>query len=274
MNVIFLALISVLVGCQAAPSANMDTAKKCYKTLKDGGVSDRFAGVVAHGIHSMSLDQLQKFEPSATENNIIPTVNMDLGSNLPILPNVRDMPATKKSFQTDGMRAVDQVLSHMDNKNYDIKEYSALERLVHALHMREVWFHAQKRYADVKASPPSVDVCKCARDVDNNGILKVLRFIALAIREPALMYGKHTTLDNGGIADWPGNLYTFTDPNNLQLQSPEKAIPSLKDEASWQEWKKLMLHDENNFEGIKFNSVEEANDDYYLALYVYCALQL
>ena len=43
-----------------------------------------------------------------------------------------------QSFMTMGLNAVDQVLSHMDNKDYDLAHYTTLERLVHALHMQEV----------------------------------------------------------------------------------------------------------------------------------------
>ena len=41
-------------------------------------------------------------------------------------------------FMTPGMRAVDQVLSHMDDPNWDVKKYSTLERMVHVMHMNEV----------------------------------------------------------------------------------------------------------------------------------------
>ena len=41
-------------------------------------------------------------------------------------------------FMTPGMRGVDQVLSHMDNPNWDVKKYTTLERMVHVMHMNEV----------------------------------------------------------------------------------------------------------------------------------------
>ena len=38
-----------------------------------------------------------------------------------------------------GMKVVDQVLTHMDDRNYMAKGYSPLENLVHGLHMHEEW---------------------------------------------------------------------------------------------------------------------------------------
>ena len=38
-----------------------------------------------------------------------------------------------------GMKVVDQVLTHMDDRNYMAKGYTPLENLVHGLHMHEEW---------------------------------------------------------------------------------------------------------------------------------------
>ena len=73
-------------------------------------------------------------------NNILqlPTVNQDISSDNPILFTVVDSPNTN-TFNTMGMKVVDQVLIHMDDKNYMAKGYSPLENLVHGLHMHEEW---------------------------------------------------------------------------------------------------------------------------------------
>jgi len=44
----------------------------------------------------------------------------------------------EEKFMTMGLRAVDKVLAHMDNPDFDIAHYTILERLVHTLHMQEV----------------------------------------------------------------------------------------------------------------------------------------
>ena len=48
------------------------------------------------------------------------------------------------------MRAVDQVLSHMESPEYDIRNYSDLEKIVHAAHMQDVWTEASKAYAKLQ----------------------------------------------------------------------------------------------------------------------------
>jgi len=236
----------------------------CTAILKTAGVSERFPGVVAHGIHSMNVQQLRLFKSDVTEKNSIPTINMDLTDNAALLPNAPDIAVDGPSFKTDGMRAVDRVLSHMDNSKYDIKLYKPLERLVHALHMQEVWFETRVEFEKIKLNPPSVDVCRCARDVENNGIMKMMRFIALEIREPGLMYGKHTQLNNGTVT-WDGNVYNYRNfphkDTDMVLQNAEDVVPPLETEAAWAHWKKLMV-------------TMPMADDYELALYLYCALNV
>jgi hypothetical protein len=62
------------------------------------------------------------------------------------------------------------------------------------------------------------------KNIESNGILKMLRLIALKVRnikkilssllvrvqvrEPGLMYGQHVVMNNGTM-DWSGNLYTY-----------------------------------------------------------------
>ena len=81
------------------------------------------------------------------------------------------------------MRAVDDVLSNMDNPDYDMRLYTPLERIVHAAHMQEVWQEAGyifKKMAEQKSIPD--DVCACMRDSERNGIHEMLRLITLKVR--------------------------------------------------------------------------------------------
>jgi len=253
-----LCITLALTTAFASPVAHND----CTSVLQSVGATERFPGVVAHGVHSITVEQLQQFKPDVTEKNIVPTINMDLSDGQAILPHALYGPKADKVFKTEAMRTVDQVLSHMDNSKYDIKQYSALERLVHALHMKEVWNSVHPHYENMEKSPPAAEVCQCARDIENNGVMKMLRFIALEIREPALMYGKHITLNNGTVS-WSGNVYNYgnfvrTTPDAV-LRSANETMPQLTNEAAWGFWKTTM-------------KTMQPNDDFELALYLYCAL--
>uniref|UniRef100_A0A914E9Y0 Uncharacterized protein n=1 Tax=Acrobeloides nanus TaxID=290746 RepID=A0A914E9Y0_9BILA len=145
---------------------------------------------VAHGIHSITLRELRKLSPNITEDNRIPTINKNLSSIDPILLYAPDRkgPSDGK-FMTDGMRTLDEVLSHMGDEAYDIKNSNTLERIVHAFHMEEAWAMVEQAYEKIRENPPNGQVCRCAMDIEQNGVLDKLRFIAMAIREPKLIYG-------------------------------------------------------------------------------------
>uniref|UniRef100_A0A914EN43 Uncharacterized protein n=1 Tax=Acrobeloides nanus TaxID=290746 RepID=A0A914EN43_9BILA len=115
---------------------------------------------------------------------------MNLTSDVAILPYAPDRKAPNDDkFHSDGMRTLDEVLSHMDDQHYDAKFLTPLEKVVHAFHMKEVWEAAREEYSKLKAHPPGNTTCECVMDIENNGILKMLRKTALEIREPQLVYG-------------------------------------------------------------------------------------
>jgi len=259
----FLVLCFALSSSFASPVTEIKNRQDCDATLNTAGATARFPGIVAHGIHSLTVEQLRKFKPDVTEKNAIPTINSDLTSNQPILFHAPNEPDLGDSFKTDSMRALDQVLSHMDNQYYDIGRYGTLERLVHSLHMREVWHEAQIPYQQLKQQPPSTDVCKCALDVDNNGIVKILRLIALQIREPELMLGKHVT-KNGTVAYQGIQIYSYgfftKEAAETPLENKGDPFPPITSQATWSNWKKVSM------------SMGQASDSFELALYLYCAL--
>lgn len=67
----------------------------------------------------------------------MPVVNLDLNATEHVLLNSPNVGYDER-FMSMGLRAADQVLTHMDNPGYDIAQYTILERLIHALHMQEV----------------------------------------------------------------------------------------------------------------------------------------
>lgn len=228
-----------------------------------GGASDRFPGLVAHGIHSLTVGDLQLFfKADVTSKNIIPTINADLRDRQAILFNAPDIPVNSM-FATPGMRILDRVLSHMDNPDYDIREYNALERIIHAMHMQEVWHGASIEYAKLAKTPPSKELCLCVTDVDNNGVMEVLRLMALEVREPNLMYGKSIKLNNGTML-WDNIHYSFSSRINRKADEPlrksSEAMTHVTNEKSWKAMKTEIM------------SGMLPTDDYELALYIYCAL--
>ncbi|PAA81800.1 hypothetical protein BOX15_Mlig007642g2 [Macrostomum lignano] len=257
--IVFHLLMALAVTmCVAAPPND------CPAILQKGGASERFPGLVAHGIHSLTVGDLKfYFKADVTSANTIPTVNANLQDGQAILFNAPDIPIDPM-FATPGMRALDRVLSHMDNPNYDIREYNTLDRVVHALHMHEVWHGASVEYAKLVSAPPSKDVCRCATDIDNNGVMEVLRLIALEVREPNLMYGRKIKLNNGTV-QWSGNLYRyrfFSRSIDKPLRNPSEVNPHIVNQKIWLKMKKDML------------TSMLPKDDYELALYLYCALNV
>lgn len=194
----------------AAPSSDAS----CPLVLASSGCNEKFPGLVAHAIHSITVEDLKAFEPTVTEeNNRVPTINMDLSSSQAIVPFAQNQIKTDVSekFITTGMETLDIVLSRMNQQHWDVTGFNALEKVVHAFHMREVWARVLVEYKRIKAQPPSDEFCRCAMDVENNGIMKMMRFTAMAIREPDLVYGspkfsRKNAPENNQVY---GNLYNY-----------------------------------------------------------------
>ena len=66
----------------------------------------------------------------------MPVANPDLLSPEPILFRP---PNFEYSFKNPAFRAIELVLSNMNNPNYGMKYYSDLEKIVHAAHMQDIW---------------------------------------------------------------------------------------------------------------------------------------
>jgi hypothetical protein len=207
---------------------------------------------------------LREFKPSVTINNTIPTVDMDLRAERPLLHHAPH--SATSPFMTNGMRTLDEVLSHMDNPNYDVKYFTILERIVHSFHMQEVWHMTRSEYLTLQRNPPSASVCQCANDLEANGVMRALRFTALAMREPELIYGEgrqqyyvqyQVTYHFGGAA----NKYDGQAPlsaDNILLKESD-SMPELVDETSWAKWREILTSMDPN-----------SHKD--LALYLFCAL--
>jgi len=111
----------------------------------------------------------------------LPVVNPDLLSPDPV---IFSPPDSQHTFSSPAMAAVDRILSHMNNPDYDLRQYTDLEKLVHAAHMQEVWQEAGNVYSEIQASDGvDKDLCHCIQDVENNGIMRELLTVAHRLRE-------------------------------------------------------------------------------------------
>lgn len=153
---------------------------ECQKVLLDAGATKQFPIHVYHAIHAITVQDLKIFEPTANENNSVPTINKDKKSPNRLLLNAPDISsANGAQFKTDAMKMLDLVLSDMDEKRYYQYEYSVLEEIVHMAHMREFWFSVLNEYNQLKKSIKTEDkLCKCVLDIENNGILDIFRTAA------------------------------------------------------------------------------------------------
>ena len=50
------------------------------------------------------------------------------------------------------MELMDRVLSHMNEPDRDLLNYSDLEKLAHAAHMQDIWQEASARYMDIQVT--------------------------------------------------------------------------------------------------------------------------
>eukprot|EP00656_Telonema_subtile_P008728 TRINITY_DN1407_c0_g1_i4.p1 TRINITY_DN1407_c0_g1~~TRINITY_DN1407_c0_g1_i4.p1 ORF type:complete len:140 (-),score=28.87 TRINITY_DN1407_c0_g1_i4:4-423(-) len=78
-------LLAVAAVAFAAPT------NQCASAIQAAGVSTRFDETIAHAIHSITLNELQKFNPTATAQNGVPTVNRAI-AGLPADKVVADAP--------------------------------------------------------------------------------------------------------------------------------------------------------------------------------------
>ena len=112
-------------------------------------LSADFAAVVAHATHSLSRQDIDFYFPSEREDINLPVVNPDLLSETEVLSKPFEF---EHAFKTPALRVVDQVLSHMNFPDYDIRGNSAIERIVHEAHMQDWWSAGSQAYLELQVS--------------------------------------------------------------------------------------------------------------------------
>lgn len=245
-----------------------------------------FASVVAHATHSLSRQDVDFYFPTEREDINLPVVNPDLLSETEVLSKPFEF---EHDFKTPALRVVDQVLSHMNFPDYDIRGNSAIERIVHEAHMQDWWSEGSKFYMEMQKSQNLVDddLCACIRDVENNGIMANLRNLAKKTRGSDLsnngdrkaQIGKYKVYspkiqkrgadesEDIQIGDRRVGQYHVYSPKiqkrGADESLDEKDIPALENPEAWKIWKNMLLTNQPQMQ--EFGSQ--------LAVYMHCMLQ-
>jgi len=159
--------------------------------MLDFNLDENFGVKVAHRLHSLTLEDLRYYyKDDAPLDNGVPTVNPNLPSNLSRVLANAPLNGYDTSFKTLALRHTDMILSKMDNKDWGIRYYTALESLVHAHHMSEMWERSKTHYEKLMKSPYPQEVCSCVRDIKETGLMAELQLLALKIKYPGLTGGE------------------------------------------------------------------------------------
>lgn len=184
-------IISLLVAFTAISA--VPTPNECPRIMSDAGLTSGFAPMVAHSIHSLALEDIRYyFKSDATEENGIPTVNLDLVAEKRVLPNA-PLVGYDEDFSTIGMRSFDMVMRNMNRTGWGSRNQNILVKLTHVLHMSEMWDSVARSYKMIaRLLDPQSDICACATDVENNDVLNYLHFLAFKLRYPGITSGNET----------------------------------------------------------------------------------
>jgi len=185
-------------------------SRNCRVEFPEAGLSYRYNESIAHAIHSMTLDVVQRFQPAVGLDNNVPTVNMNISSAEKVVHAVPEK-LPENGFNGREMRLVDMMLAQIGTPNDGLgPNWSPLERVVHRFHMEDLW----SKIGDIfeKTAKPSISVCQCLYDdVKTNGIYDAVMWVA-----------QH---------------YESGTPITLL----GRAIPKLEDAKTWMIWRERLL---------------------------------
>ncbi len=160
-------LIFLVAAFAIAQSRSLD----CNQLYKQNGFSVNLNETIAHAIHSMNVQALKLFNPRATEDNTVPTVNLDRSAKDKVLPNAPCYPLGDE-FTTVSMNMIDKILGQIGNEKDGLgPNWSPVERIAHAFHMRDLWNRIHAVYST--QVPPTDALCSCLLDTKSNGIYQV-----------------------------------------------------------------------------------------------------
>ena len=270
----------------------------CCASMASAGIElQSFNLSVAHGIHSINVEQLNYFfNVQVTEENDIPTTNFDLSSKEHVLmyaPKINN----DRSIVTPSMMMLNFIMANNDDEDsFLIKGLSSLEKLAHSAHMAELYTRTKLAYDDIvnsrsvqpdhRAEARNDNLCQCVTDEENNGILERLSFISEYLREFTapkglrragidFIYGTSFKYDNfeyggkfkySGISHNPGPGMnrpgiSRLDVGAAKLHETPSTLPKLIDSDTWLAWKAMLN-----------NSMPNEQERFNLAMYLYCKL--
>lgn len=186
-------MLVVLLACFLGAVIAAPTLEQCPRVMLEAGLSANFAPMVTHSIHSLTVEDIRYyFKPDATEENGIPTVNLDVRSSERVLSDA-PLIGYDDAFKTKALKSFDMVMRNMNRTWWGIPNYTVLEKVSHALHMAEAWENAMEEYKMIeRLLDPESDICSCVTDIENNGVLNHLNLIAFKIRYPGITSGNDT----------------------------------------------------------------------------------
>lgn len=191
MNMKFLVIFCAISLSQACP-----------------GVSRAFNETIGHALHSITLEDLRRFNPRTPVENGIPTVNMDLSSAESIVPNAPSV-NMGDHFATDAFNIINWVLTHQDTGDDGLgPNWLPQERIVHAFHMKDLYSRIHTAYDKLEEIPD--ETCKCLLNTQANGVEDRLQ--------------------------WIHDRYKVDTPISLHEWGTQ--IPKLKSSTDWKEWVK------------------------------------
>ena len=173
-------ILSLVLGLPTIEDNELDfdEAPTCSDVFSDEGLNyTSFSKGVAHGIHSLSLEEIRHFfKRDATENNHIPTVNIDFRSEKIIHFNA-PLWGYEDKFDTWALKIMDWFMLN-DQPYLYTKQMNTMEKISHQYHMHEIYQRASNFYKSLEENPPSKKVCNCATDLTETGIMNELVNIA------------------------------------------------------------------------------------------------
>ena len=226
-----------------------------------------FNASVAHGIHSITIEQLNLFfKGNVSEYNDIPTTNFNLKSPKKVLSSSSKM-SSDSNILTSNMRMLDFILRNNDDTRasyFIMNGLSSLEKLAHHAHMDELYARTKTAYEQILKKPPKDRrVCDCVTDEKNNGVLGKLEWYSNYFRANGDLE-KLTSLTKAArhfdTNGYSGYNYIFGQ-TSFDLQP--KPLPRLNSPGSWKKWKSAL-----NI------AMLTAKERYSLAIYLYCKLNV
>ncbi|KAF6032537.1 hypothetical protein EB796_009138 [Bugula neritina] len=187
-------------------------SKECAQLYEENGLSPNFNETIAHAIHSLTLNELRKFNPLAEELNGVPVVNPRLNDPTEterVIPHAPEE-EINKNFVSEAMNTIDSVMSQVGQSGDQFgTNWPLVARIVHKFHMKDTWAKIKEEFDLMKQ--PSKDLCVCLKDTKKNGIFQAVDWVARQYRTAPLF-----TLLN-------------------------KPLPKLKDAKSWEVWRARLV---------------------------------